>query len=103
MAAELTRLWRYGLVLSGNRDTAEELVQATCVRALERSHQFEAGTRARYLTWLPKLWPPNARLIATTIAGTESEALDERAGMERANTHMDVCAFLARIDKDGAL
>jgi RNA polymerase sigma-70 factor, ECF subfamily len=45
MAAELKRLWRYGLVLSGNRDTAEELVQATCVRALERSHQFEAGTR----------------------------------------------------------
>jgi len=41
----LPRLWRYGLVLSGNRDTAEELVQATCVRALERSHQFQAGTR----------------------------------------------------------
>jgi RNA polymerase sigma-70 factor (ECF subfamily) len=43
--AELPRLWRYGLVLSGNRDTAEELVQATCLRALERSHQFIAGTR----------------------------------------------------------
>lgn len=43
--AELKRLWRYGLVLSGNRDTAEELVQATCLRALERSHQFTAGTR----------------------------------------------------------
>jgi RNA polymerase sigma-70 factor, ECF subfamily len=45
IAGELARLWRYGLVLSGNRDTAEELVQATCVRALERSHQFAAGTR----------------------------------------------------------
>jgi RNA polymerase sigma-70 factor (ECF subfamily) len=44
MAAELSRLWRYGLVLSGNRDTAEHLVQATCVRALERSHQFQPGT-----------------------------------------------------------
>ncbi len=32
-------------MLSGNRDTAEELVQATCVRALERSGQFTAGTR----------------------------------------------------------
>ena len=41
----LPRLWRYGLVLSGNRDTAEELVQATCVRALERSVQFAPGTR----------------------------------------------------------
>jgi RNA polymerase sigma-70 factor (ECF subfamily) len=45
LAAELPRLWRYGLVLSGNRDTAQELVQATCVRALERSGQFTAGTR----------------------------------------------------------
>lgn len=45
MATELPRLWRYGLVLSGNRDTAEDLVQATCLRALERSHQFQAGTR----------------------------------------------------------
>jgi RNA polymerase sigma-70 factor (ECF subfamily) len=45
LAAELPRLWRYGLVLSGNRDTAEDLVQATCVRAIERSHQFALGTR----------------------------------------------------------
>jgi RNA polymerase sigma-70 factor (ECF subfamily) len=41
----LARLWRYALVLSGNRDTAEELVQATCLRALERAHQFTPGTR----------------------------------------------------------
>jgi len=45
IAAELPRLWRYGLLLSGNRDTAEDLVQATCLRALERSHQFQMGTR----------------------------------------------------------
>ena len=45
LAQHLARLWRYGLVVSGNRDTAEELVQATCVRALERSYQFAAGTR----------------------------------------------------------
>lgn len=45
LSAELPRLWRYGLVLSGNRDTAEDLVQATCVRALERIHQFQIGTR----------------------------------------------------------
>jgi RNA polymerase sigma-70 factor, ECF subfamily len=45
LGAELKRLWRYGLVLSGNRDTAEDLVQATCLRALERAHQFQPGTR----------------------------------------------------------
>ncbi|QIG51017.1 RNA polymerase sigma factor [Nordella sp. HKS 07] len=45
IATYLNRLWRYGLVLSGNRTAAEDLVQATCVRALEKSHQFEPGTR----------------------------------------------------------
>jgi RNA polymerase sigma-70 factor (ECF subfamily) len=45
LAAQLERLWRYGLVLSGNRSVAEDLVQATCVRALERANQFTPGTR----------------------------------------------------------
>jgi RNA polymerase sigma-70 factor (ECF subfamily) len=46
----LARLWRYGLVLTGRRDTAEDLVQATCVRALERAQQFSAGTNLQ--RWL---------------------------------------------------
>lgn len=45
LALHLDALWRYGLVLSRNRDTAEDLVQSTCLRALERSRQFEPGTR----------------------------------------------------------
>jgi RNA polymerase sigma-70 factor (ECF subfamily) len=44
LAEHLVRLWRYGLVLTGHRDAAEDLVQATCLRALERAHQFTAGT-----------------------------------------------------------
>lgn len=40
----LARLWRYGLVLSGRRDVAEDLVQATCLRALERADQFQPDT-----------------------------------------------------------
>jgi len=45
LGAYLARLWRYGLVLSSNRDCADELVQATCLRALENAHQFTPGTR----------------------------------------------------------
>ena len=45
LAAHLVALWRFGLVLSGSGQAAEELVQATCLRALERSHQFIPGTR----------------------------------------------------------
>ena len=41
----LPRLWRYGLLLSGARDVAEDLVQATCGRAIERARQFQPGTR----------------------------------------------------------
>lgn len=41
----MPRLWRYGLVLSRQKHLAEDLVQATCVRALERAGQFAAGTR----------------------------------------------------------
>ena len=41
----LPRLWRYGLVLARNPETAEDLVQTTCVRALEKSSQFEISTR----------------------------------------------------------
>jgi RNA polymerase sigma-70 factor (ECF subfamily) len=45
LPAVLPRLWRYGLVLSGSRDTAEDLAQMTCVRAIERASQFTPGTR----------------------------------------------------------
>jgi RNA polymerase sigma-70 factor (ECF subfamily) len=45
LRGHLARLWRYGIVLSASRDAAEDLVQATCVRALERAHQFTPGTR----------------------------------------------------------
>jgi RNA polymerase sigma-70 factor (ECF subfamily) len=41
----LARLWRYAVVLTSSRDAADDLVQATCVRAIERAHQFTPGTR----------------------------------------------------------
>ena len=41
----LPRLWRYALTLSRSRDVADDLVQATCLRAIERADQFVPGTR----------------------------------------------------------
>src|ERR1700687_4089336 len=41
----LARLWRYALVLARSGDAADDLVQATCVRAIERADQFLPGTR----------------------------------------------------------
>ncbi|MCC3720166.1 RNA polymerase sigma factor [Rouxiella badensis] len=40
----LARLWRYAMVLSKKRDVADDLVQATCVRALERAQQIKEGS-----------------------------------------------------------
>src|ERR1700722_12715872 len=45
LSQHLARLWRYGLALSAARDVAEDLVQATALRALERADQFQPGTR----------------------------------------------------------
>jgi tetratricopeptide (TPR) repeat protein len=44
--------------------------------------QLENTPRARSATWVPRLWPTNARLIATAIAGDAATALAERAGIE---------------------
>jgi len=38
------RLWRYALVLTGNRDWADDLVQSTALRAMEKSDLFDPNT-----------------------------------------------------------
>jgi RNA polymerase sigma-70 factor, ECF subfamily len=45
MVALLPRLWRFALSQSRQRVLADDLVQQTCQRALERRPQFIAGTR----------------------------------------------------------
>lgn len=45
LRGHLPALWRFAVVLSRDRETAGDLVQATCMRALERAGQFEPGTR----------------------------------------------------------
>jgi len=49
--------------------------QRRVVVLLDALNQFEPTPQARHLTWLPKLWPENARLIATALPGAEAEAL----------------------------
>src|SRR5271167_4629259 len=79
----LARLWRYGLVLSGARDVADDLVQATCVRALERADQFQPGTRLdRWLfsilrsIWLNELRSRRLRMGAGVVDASEALVAD---------------------------
>jgi tetratricopeptide (TPR) repeat protein len=43
--------------------------------------QFERTPSARHLTWLPRSWPENARLVVTSTQGAEADAL-RRRGVE---------------------
>lgn len=56
------RLWRYALVLTASTDTANDLAQATCLRALEQHDKYLAGTqldrwlfRMAHRIWLNEL------------------------------------------------
>jgi RNA polymerase sigma-70 factor (ECF subfamily) len=76
----LTRLWRYALSLSKESDIAEDLVQATCVRAIERADQFTPGTRLdRWLfAILRSIWLNEVR--ARRIRQAE-ESIDSEKGL----------------------
>src|SRR6476469_9605182 len=101
LATHLDRLWRYGLVLSGNRTVAEDLVQATCLRALERAHQFEAGTRLdRWLfailrsIWLNDLRAKRFREGAGTDDAAEVLAFD---GAHELETNITAARVLTEV------
>jgi hypothetical protein len=49
---------------------------------IDALNQFEPTPRGRHVTWLPALWPAGARLIATTIPGSQSQALQQRRGVQ---------------------
>jgi RNA polymerase sigma-70 factor (ECF subfamily) len=89
LEAHLARLWRYGLALSRSRDVAEELVQATCVRALERAAQFDPGTRLdRWLfailrsIWLNEIRSRKIRLGQGLMDAEEALIVDGAHEME---------------------
>ncbi|QND52908.1 RNA polymerase sigma factor [Phyllobacterium sp. 628] len=88
----LTRLWRYAVVLSHQRDVADDLVQATCVRALERASQFVPGTRLdRWLfsilhsIWLNEVRSRRVRMGQGFVDADESLVFD---GARDTETHI---------------
>jgi RNA polymerase sigma-70 factor (ECF subfamily) len=65
----LPRLWSFGVVLSGDRSVAEDLVQQTCLRALERSDQYQPGTRLDRWTFaiMASTWKNQRRANAVRV------------------------------------
>ena len=69
-------LWRFAMSLSGTRDVADDLVQATCVRAIERQDQFTPGTKlqAWLFTICRSIWLNDLRKATIRKAGSLSGA-----------------------------
>lgn len=65
------RLWRYSFVLTGSKVQADDLVQAACLRALEKANTFEAGTH--FDRWIfrltQRLWLNELRSNAVRAGG----------------------------------
>ncbi len=56
--------------------------QRRVIILIDAIDQFKKTSRGKFTTWLPRLWPINARLVATGLAGGASKALAERSGVE---------------------
>ncbi|MEM7268773.1 MAG: RNA polymerase sigma factor [Pseudomonadota bacterium] len=89
IAGHLPAIWRFGLSLSGSPDAADDLAQATMLRALEKSGQYrEDGRLVGWLMticrsiWLNELRAARIRKTGA-LDGAEVEALaDIRPGPE---------------------
>lgn len=102
LSALLPRLWRFAIVLSRDPSLAEDLVQATCLRALERAGQFDPATRLDRWTFtiLASIWRNEMRrraLFARAVTGG-LPALAPPAGAP-ADRHLMVQQALALVDR----
>jgi RNA polymerase sigma-70 factor (ECF subfamily) len=99
----LARLWRYALVLSKARDAADDLVQATCLRAIERADQFIPGTRVdRWLfailrsIWLNEIRSQRIREGGGFVDAAEALTTD---GEREIEMNITAAAVLRAIDR----
>ncbi len=80
LPALLPRLWRFAYSLSGSADIADDLLQETCVRALDKAAQFKTGTRLDSWTFTicRSLWLNDirARKVRTGAGVLPVEMLD---------------------------
>ena len=65
------RIWRFALALSGDRSSADDLAQATAMRAIEHAGKFQAGTSLdRWLfTIARRIWLNEKRAESVRRAG----------------------------------
>ena len=89
LPAIFPRLWRYALVLTANRDAANDLAQATCLRALQKADSYQTGTlldrwlfRMAHRIWLNELRSAAVRRGGGLQAVEDVEIPDTRPDAE---------------------
>ena len=99
----LARLWRYALMLSKARDVADDLVQATCLRAIQRADQFVPGTRVdRWLfAILRSIWLNEIRSQRVREGGgfVDAEDVLTTDGAREIEMNITASAVLRAIDR----
>jgi RNA polymerase sigma-70 factor, ECF subfamily len=99
----LARLWRYALTLSRSGDAAEDLVQATCLRAIERADQFIPGTHLdRWLfTILRSIWLNEIRAARIREGGgfVDAEEASSFDGVRLVETNILAAEVLTAIGR----
>jgi RNA polymerase sigma-70 factor, ECF subfamily len=102
LGQHLARLWRYGLVLSRQRHVADDLVQATCVRALERAGQFVPGTRLDrwLLSILHSIWLNEVRSqrVRQGQGFVDAESTLSFDGEQQAQSHVLAGQVIKRVN-----
>jgi RNA polymerase sigma-70 factor (ECF subfamily) len=97
----LPRLRRFGFVLARRQDVADDLVQDTCERAIQRAAQFEPGTR--FDSWLfaimQSIW--RNRLRADRVRAADGE--EALAGVADSVAHMQAESQVALSDVERSL
>jgi RNA polymerase sigma-70 factor (ECF subfamily) len=100
----LARLWRYAVVLTSSRDAADDLVQAACLRALERADQYAPGTRIdRWLfsilrsIWFNELRARRVREGGGLVAADEALSIDGAATIETNVLASEVLTAVGRL------
>ncbi len=97
----LPRLWRYAFMLTRSSHDAEDLAQATCLRAIERSDQFIPGTRLdRWLfsilrsIWLNQIRSDRVRLGEGQVDAETALTFD---GVEAIETNILTAQVLKKL------
>jgi len=97
MTAMLPRLRRFAIGLSGSREEGDDLVQAACLRALERYQQWQPGSRLD--SWMFRIvhtiWLDRRKAARNREISVDADQLAASAG--GATDGVDAKIHLARV------